>query len=133
METLDKLIDEYEKSNLKQPRKVVEPGFEKISRLEPVKLERKQRNNKRAKTSPDSNQDLSLEAKLSVDAIRMRSTLTNNRFYKKKATETISDKFSIGTVIDHPIDYHSRATRKERKQALIDELIADSKLKKFRG
>lgn len=70
--------------------------------------------------------ELSVEDKMTLDAVRLRETLNPTKFYKKKATENISKNFQIGTVIDHM----DRAPRKECKQTLVDELIADAEFKK---
>lgn len=74
---------------------------------------------------------MEIEDKLTFDALRLRETLDPSRFYKKKSTETVGKHFQVGTVVAHPIDYYSsRATRRERKQTLIDELISSAGLKK---
>lgn len=126
-----------------KPTRVIQPGFEKESRLEAVKpdlLSRGQRR-KQSKIKRESTagarwfdmpaKELEVEDKLTVDAIRLRETLDPSRFYKKKSTDKVAKHFQVGTVIEHPIEYHSsRATRKERKQTLVDELIGDAEFKK---
>lgn len=142
METIDKLISELSEETDDGPMRVVQPGFEKESRLESVKPdlltrgERRKRARARRESSAGAKwfdlpaKDLEVEDKLTLDAIKLRGTLDPTRFYKKKSTDTISKHFQIGTVVEHPIDYYSsRATRKERKQTLVDELIADAELK----
>uniref|UniRef100_A0A6G1SKU7 Deoxynucleotidyltransferase terminal-interacting protein 2 n=1 Tax=Aceria tosichella TaxID=561515 RepID=A0A6G1SKU7_9ACAR len=143
METLDRLIGELTEEINVKPKRVVNEGFEKESKLESVKSdmlsrsERKQlaRKRREATLGPKwfdmPTKELTYEDKLTVDAIKLRETLDPTKFYKKKATDQIGKNFQVGTVIEHPMDYYSsRATRKERKQTLIDELIADAEFKK---
>lgn len=143
METLDKLIDQMTEEINVKPKRVVTPSFETTSRLESVKPDiltrgEKKRYGKRKREATAGSKwfdlpakDLEVEDKLTIDAIRLRDTLDPSRFYKKKAVDTISKHFQVGTVIEHPVDYYSgRATRKEKKQTLVDELIADSEFKR---
>lgn len=142
METLDKLIGELTEEIDVTPKRVIQKGFEATSRLEHVKPDLLSRNEKRkiSRRKRDATagskwfdlptKDLELEDKLTLDAIKLRETLDPGRFYKKKATAEVSKQFQIGTIIEHPIDYYSsRATKKERKQTLIDEFIADAEFK----
>lgn len=143
METIDKLIDQLTEETDVTSKRVIRPGFTAMSRLEPVKPDlltrgerRKQSIKKRESTAGARwfdlpTREMEVEDKLTLDAIRLRETLNPGKFYKKKATENVSKHFQIGTIIEHPIDYYSsRATRKERKQTLVDELIADAEFKK---
>lgn len=144
MESLDQLIGQYQEEEEDiESKRVVRPGFEGISKLEPVKPDlltrgerRKRARDKRESTAGSKwfdlpAKDLEVEDKLTLDAIRLRGTLDPGKFYKKKSTDKIAKHFQVGTIIEHPIDfYSSRATRKERKQTLIDELIADAEFKK---
>lgn len=142
METIDKLISELSAEAEEGPARVIQPGFETESRLESVKpdISTRGERKKRAKARKEATagvkwfdlptKDLEVEDKLTLDAIKLRGTLDPARFYKKKSTDAISKHFQIGTVVEHPIDYYSsRATRKEKKQTLVDELIADAELK----
>jgi hypothetical protein len=143
MNTLDRLIGELTEEIDVRPKRVVKEGFQQESRLEPVKKdmlsrsERKTQARKRREATVGPKwfdmptKELTAEDKLTVDAIRLRETLDPTKFYKKKATDQIGKHFQVGTVIEHPMDYYSsRATRKERKQTMIDELIADAEFKK---
>lgn len=142
MERIDKLINDLSEEMEVKPRRIVDQDFEGQSRLEPVKPDIMTRGQRRKKafekrestTGPQwydmPTRDLSVEDKLTLDAIRLRDTIDPSRFYKKKATDNISKHFQIGTVIEHPIDYYSsRATRRETRPTLVDELIADAKFK----
>lgn len=143
METLNKLIRKLSDDSDLAAKRVVRGDFEAESRLEPTKpdkLTRKQRRDasrRRRESTAGSkwfdlpSKELEVEDKLTLDALRLRETLDPSRFYKKKSSETIGKHFQIGTVIEHPIDYYSsRATKRERKQTLIDELISDAEFKK---
>lgn len=124
--TLDQLIDELS-DKVESPRRIIVAGFEKESKLNHVRQDHLTRGERR-KLNRKPERTLDVEEKLALDGLRLRETLDPSRFYKNKATEQISNDFQIGTVVEHPIDYYaSRATRKERKQTLIDELIDDGK------
>lgn len=131
METLDRVINELtEEIDTKVVKRIVDDKFESQSRFEPVKPDLLTRSQRRKRNAP-RDIELSVEDKLTVDAIKLRGSLDPSRFYKKKSTEKIGKNFQIGTIIEHPVDYYSsRATRKERKQTLVDELIADAEFKK---
>lgn len=143
MEILDKLIGQLSEETDVSSKRVIKPGFSVQSRLESAKPDllsrsekRKKSRNKRESTAGAKwfdlpTKEVELEDKLTLDAIRLRETLNPGKFYKKKATENVSKHFQVGTIIEHPIDYYSsRATRKEKKQTLVDELIADAEFKK---
>lgn len=143
MEILDRLIDDLTEEADSKPQRLIKEGFVQESRLEPAKpdlLSRSQRKRasreKREATAGTQwfdlpAKELTQEDKLTVDAIRLRETLDPTKFYKKKATDNVGKYFQVGTVVEHPVDfYSSRATRKERKQTLVDELIADADFKK---
>lgn len=143
METLDKLIKDLSENKSIDSKRVVQDGFEACSRLEPAKPDRLSRRERRhearrrreatagAKWFDLPAKELEIEDKLTIDALKLRETLDPSRFYKKRATDKVGKHFQIGTVVEHPIDYYSsRATRKERKQTLIDELISGAEFKK---
>ena len=143
MEALDKLIDELTEEIDARPKRVIKDDFSTQSKLESVKSDLRTRAQKRrdavkrkqatagAKWFDMPTKDLELEDKLTLDAIRLRETLNPKRFYKNKATDKISKQFQVGKVIEHPVDFYTdRAPKKERKQTLVDELIADAEFKK---
>lgn len=143
MNTIDRLIKDLSENTDIESKRVIGDGFEARSRLEPAKPDRLSRRERRdlarrrreatagAKWFDLPAKELEIEDKLTIDALKLRETLNPSRFYKKKSTEKVGKHFQIGTVIEHPMDYYSsRATRKERKQTLIDELISDAEFKK---
>lgn len=140
LDRLDSLIEELS-ANVK-PKRFIGSGFEKESRLEPVKQDLMSRNQRRREalqmkhsvTGPKwfdmRVRDMDMDDKLTLDAIKLRETLDPTRFYKKKATDNIDKHFQIGKIVQHPMDYYSgRATRKEIKPTLVDELISDTKFR----
>lgn len=143
METLDRLINQISEEIDVSSKRIIQRGFSGQSRLEPAKPDLLSRSEKKkrsrvirestagAKWFDLPTKEVELEDKLTLDAIRLRETLNPGKFYKKRATDKVSKHFQIGTIIEHPIDYYSsRATRKEQKQTLVDELIADAEFKK---
>ena len=140
---MDKLISELTEEISVKPKRVIHEGFERGSKLESVKpdllsrSERKRESRRKRESTTGARwfdmpvKELTSEDKLTLDAIRLRDTLDPTKFYKKKATDEIGKNFQIGTVIEHPMDYYTdRATRKECKETLVDELIADAEFKK---
>jgi len=143
METLDRLIGQLSEEIDVRPARVVDEAFGARCKLEPVKADLLTRGERRKRSKREREQsagakwfdlpskELDMEEKLTIDALRLRETLDPSRFYKRKATEEVAKQFQIGTVVEHPIDfYSSRATRRERKQTIVDELIADAEFKR---
>lgn len=126
MELLDQMIEELSE-DIEPTKRVIGLGFESESRLNTVKPDMLSRGDRRRQNKRPERL-LDVEEKLALDGLKLRETLDPSRFYKKNATEKISNDFQIGTIIEHPIDFYaSRATKKERKQTLIDELIDDNR------
>lgn len=142
MERIDQLIEKLSEEVDVKPKRIVKDGFEQESRLEPVKPDLMSRGERRrqALRKKESTagplwynmpvRELSVEDKLTLDALKLRETIDPGKFYKKKATDNISKHFQIGKIIEDPIDFYSgRATRRETRPTLVDELIADTKFK----
>ena len=71
-------------------------------------------------------QELSEEAKDAVRAIQLRSFVNPKKFFKKNELTKFPKFFQVGTVVAGPTDFKDRKlTRKERKQGVADELLAD--------
>lgn len=63
--------------------------------------------------------------------LQMRSVLDPKRHYKKE-TAPIPKYFQTGTIVEGNTEFFSaRLTRKERKQTIADELLADDKAKDY--
>ncbi|CAG8540898.1 6988_t:CDS:2, partial [Scutellospora calospora] len=101
------------------------------------KLSRKERQKLReATTGPGwfdmPKPELTTEIKRDLQVIKLRNVLDPKRFYKKDNSKGIPKYFQIGTVIEGPTEfYSSRLPRKERKQTIVDELMADEQAKQY--
>jgi len=72
------------------------------------------------------------EVKRDLEVLQMRNVLDPKRFYKHNDRKTLPKYFQMGTIMDSSADYYSsRLTKKQRKQTLVDELLADAEFKNF--
>jgi hypothetical protein len=61
----------------------------------------------------------------------MRDVLDRKRHYKSADGKGLPTHFQIGRVVDGAAEYYSdRATKKQAKQTLVDELLADTEKRK---
>eukprot|EP00057_Strongylocentrotus_purpuratus_P033374 XP_791185.2 PREDICTED: deoxynucleotidyltransferase terminal-interacting protein 2 [Strongylocentrotus purpuratus] len=122
-------------------KSVLTPDFEKKHSIPPYKIGmrqlKKQRKQERESTKGDGwfnmkAPEMTEELRNDIKVIRMRSTLDPKRFYKSNDMAAIPKFVQIGTVVDNPVDfYHSRVPKKQRKQTLVDELLADSDTRRY--
>ena len=64
--------------------------------------------------------------------VQMRKVLDPKRFYKKNNSDTLPKYFQIGTIVDNAADFYTdRVAKKDRKQTMVDELLADAEFKKY--
>lgn len=66
--------------------------------------------------------------------LRARQSLDPKQFYKKqdKSSTGIPKFFQIGTIVNGAQDFYSnRATRKQKKQSLLEELLSDQSRQKY--
>uniref|UniRef100_T1J4Q4 Fcf2 pre-rRNA processing C-terminal domain-containing protein n=1 Tax=Strigamia maritima TaxID=126957 RepID=T1J4Q4_STRMM len=71
--------------------------------------------------------EMTEERKNDLMIIRMRNVLDPKRFYKKNETSVLPKYFQIGTVVEPAADfYHARIPKKQRKQTIVEELLADA-------
>ena len=76
--------------------------------------------------------ELTEERKKDLELLQMRNVLDPKRFYKKNNSETLPKYFQIGTVVDSASDFYTdRVAKKDRKQTMVDELLADAEFKKY--
>uniref|UniRef100_A0A0B7BPQ8 Fcf2 pre-rRNA processing C-terminal domain-containing protein n=1 Tax=Arion vulgaris TaxID=1028688 RepID=A0A0B7BPQ8_9EUPU len=76
--------------------------------------------------------DVDSKLKNDMDLIRMRSVLDPKRFYKHQDRKALPKYFQMGTVVDEGTDfYSSRLTKKQRKQTLVEELMADANVRQY--
>lgn len=71
---------------------------------------------------------LTEEIKRDLHILKMRNTLDPKRFYKRDTGRAeIPKYFQFGTIIEGPTEFYSaRLTKKQRKETIVDELLADS-------
>lgn len=120
---------------------VLTPGFEKKDAVPPytesLKRLKAQRRKERSLTkgpgwfgmpAPELTEDL----KRDLQVLSMRRVLDPKRFYKKNDLKDLPKYFQVGTVMDSPTDfYHARVPKKDRKQTLVEELLADADFRSF--
>lgn len=120
---------------------VLTPGFEKQDCVPPyseslrrIKLRRKE---ERSKTKGPGwfglpAPEMTDELKHDLEVLRMRHVLDPKRFYKKNDLKDLPKYFQVGTVMDSPADfYHARVPKKDRKQTMVEELLADAEFRRF--
>ncbi|OBZ91652.1 rRNA-processing protein fcf2 [Choanephora cucurbitarum] len=72
------------------------------------------------------------EIKRDLQVLKMRHILDRKRHYKKMGKRSDPKYFQIGTIIESPTEFFSaRLTKKERKQNIVDELMASDELKQY--
>ncbi|GFR96394.1 deoxynucleotidyltransferase terminal-interacting protein 2 [Elysia marginata] len=70
--------------------------------------------------------------RMDMEMIRMRGVLDPKRFYKHNDRGALPKYFQMGTVVDEGTDfYSSRLTKKQRKQTLVEELMADANIRQY--
>ncbi|KAJ3014381.1 UNVERIFIED_CONTAM: Deoxynucleotidyltransferase terminal-interacting protein 2 [Siphonaria sp. JEL0065] len=78
--------------------------------------------------------DLTDKLKLEVQIIKARNVLDPKHHYKRLDTNAPAYPkfFQMGTVIEGAADFHnSRIAKRDRKQGLVEEVMADAKTKKY--
>jgi hypothetical protein len=75
--------------------------------------------------------EITPEIKRDLQVIRLRNVLDRKRHYKK-GDQKDPTFFQMGTVIEGPTEFFSsRMTKKERKQTIVDELLADEEARGY--
>lgn len=69
--------------------------------------------------------ELTAELKRDLHIIKNRSVLDPKRHYKKDNNQKTPKFFQIGTIIGGSADWFNRLDRKQRKDTIIEELMAD--------
>lgn len=68
--------------------------------------------------------------KRDIQMIQMRNVLDPKRFYKNP--DKIKNPLHIGTIVEGPSEFYSaRLTKKERKQSLVEEILADKNIQSY--
>jgi hypothetical protein len=75
--------------------------------------------------------EITPEIKRDLQVIRLRNVLDRKRHYKKGDSKDPT-YFQMGTVIEGPTEFFSsRLTKRERKQTIVDELLADEEARGY--
>ncbi|XP_065323517.1 deoxynucleotidyltransferase terminal-interacting protein 2-like [Gordionus sp. m RMFG-2023] len=69
------------------------------------------------------------EIKNDLTILNLSSSLYPKNYYKKCDWKTIPKYYQIGTVMDDPHDFYSRLTKKQRKQTICEQILADKDFK----
>ncbi|RWS29285.1 acidic 82 kD protein mRNA-like protein, partial [Leptotrombidium deliense] len=76
--------------------------------------------------------EMTEERKRDLMLLQMRNVWDPKRFYKKNDSSELPKYFQVATVVDAAADFYSdRVVRKDRKNTLVDELLADAEFKKW--
>jgi len=76
--------------------------------------------------------EMTEERQRDLELLQMRGVLDPKRFYKKNASDNLPKYYQIGTIVDSAADFYTdRVPQKDRKQTMVDELLADAEFKKF--
>lgn len=120
--------------------------IEQQERLKPFRVSRRQRKKLMAiekKKTLANWFDISRVEELTKDqekdllALKMRRVWNPKQFYKRSSGQNSSSDhkdqyFEIGTIQENPSDFYGgRLVRRERKQTMLDELMADAQLQAF--
>ncbi|KAG8199416.1 hypothetical protein JTE90_000284 [Oedothorax gibbosus] len=134
-EELQKVLDKNLEKSI-----VCQPGFEKLEKV-PTLLSKMQRRKaglkERDKTKGYdwygmSAPEMTEEKKNDLLVVQMRKALDPKHFYKRSATKIAPKYFQVGTFVDNPADfYSSRLPKKQRKQTMVDELLADAEFRQY--
>ena len=68
---------------------------------------------------------------LIYQVLKLRGILDPARHYRKHAIESTPKFFQVGTVQGSSVDYYNDLTRKQKKQSLVEELMADRETRKY--
>ncbi|XP_054713029.1 deoxynucleotidyltransferase terminal-interacting protein 2-like [Uloborus diversus] len=76
--------------------------------------------------------EMTEEKKNDLLVLQMRQALDPKHFYKRSANKTNPKYFEVGTFEESPVDFFSsRVPKKQRKQTLVDELLADAEFRSY--
>ncbi|KAI8144728.1 Fcf2 pre-rRNA processing-domain-containing protein [Fennellomyces sp. T-0311] len=130
------LVENDEDKKSRKHKKTVE-AIKEREKEEKERLSRKERQEEREKTAGKGwfdmgRPDMTPELKRDLQLLKMRHVIDRKRHYKKMGKGDNPKYFQVGTVIEGPTEYHSaRMTRKERKQTIVDELMANEEAKQY--
>lgn len=124
-----------------EKKKVIKPGFEQQYSINAFRMSRRQikkKNREENEKTAGSGwnhlpaSELTEEQKRDWMVLQMRNALNPKRFYKKNDHKEPPKYFQVGTIIETPADfYHARVPNRERKQTIVEELLADAEFQKY--
>ncbi|KAI8973599.1 Fcf2 pre-rRNA processing-domain-containing protein [Mycotypha africana] len=100
-------------------------------------MTKKQRQAEREKTTGKAwfdmpKAEITEEVKRDLQVLKMRHILDRKRHYKKMGKRSDPKYFQIGTIVEGPTEFYSaRLNKKERKQTIVDELLANEESKQY--
>ena len=133
------------KSNTKEIEKVMKKSvlpddLEKMEKAPKLyesqhqkRLERKKRNEETAGKGWYNlpKPEMTDEVKRDLQLIKMRNVIDSKHHYKRNDTNKLPTYFQVGTIVEGAHEFYSaRATKKERKRTMVDELLEDADLRK---
>ncbi|KAK4510804.1 uncharacterized protein ATC70_005238 [Mucor velutinosus] len=124
------LVDDGEKASAKATV-VLKPSKDEKP------LTKKERQAEREKTTGSAwfdmpKTEMTDEVKRDLQVLKMRHILDRKRHYKKMGKRPDPKYFQIGTIIESPTEFFSaRINKKDRKQTIVDELMASDELKQY--
>ncbi|XP_050413260.1 deoxynucleotidyltransferase terminal-interacting protein 2 [Patella vulgata] len=141
-EEMSKLQKNRSQKELKVMEKsVITPDFERTETLpkyhESVRKVKREKKKLREMTKGKKWFDLPAtglteEKKNSLMVLQMRKALDPKRFYKSNDLKDFPKYFQFGKVVEGAADFYSgRIPKKQRKQTIVDELLADAEFRTY--
>lgn len=126
-EKVEKILADSKLAFLDSP-KYIEPS--EVSRIGKRKLKKMKKEEKEKTKGPGwynmGAPELTNERKNDLEALRHRGALETKRFYKRNNITTQPKYFQVGRIVETPADYYSsRIPKKQRKQTLAEEFVAE--------
>jgi len=128
-------------AKLIRTKSVLTTDFEKKDNVQPyekgLRQQRRQRRVEREKTKGANwfgltATEMTEEKKNDLTVLQMRRSLDPKRFYKAPDMQALPKYFEMGKVVESAEDFYTgRIPRKQRKQTLVDELLADAEFRKY--
>lgn len=76
--------------------------------------------------------EMTPQIKRDLQLLKLRHVLDPKRHYRRPDEKAEMKYFQPGTIIEGPTEFYSaRLSKKERKQTLADEIMADNKAKEY--
>ncbi|XP_038063837.1 deoxynucleotidyltransferase terminal-interacting protein 2-like isoform X2 [Patiria miniata] len=122
-------------------KSIITPDFEKQHSVPPYRvatrlLKRRKKKERESSTGQEwynmAAAEMTDQLRNDIKAVRMRSTLDPKRFYKHNDMTAMPKFVQVGTVVESAADfYHSRIPKKQRKQTIVEELLADAETRRY--